>query len=124
MSLALQRDGRNLRTAEELGLIVPRKSGQGHYDRFRNRLMFPVFDIGERPIAFGGRVLPSENDKEVAKYMNSPDSPIYTKGDILFGLAQAKRAIRDEGYAVLVEGNIDVLSYTGDKEMAIFTARV
>ncbi len=96
--------------AEELGLIVPRKTGQGYYDRFRNRLIFPVFDIAEKVIGFGGRILPSDDPKEGAKYINSPESPIYTKGDILYGLAQAKRHIRSMGYALLVEGNIDVLS--------------
>lgn len=110
LSQAIQSDGRDSKLAEDLGLILPRKSGQGTYDRFRNRLIFPVFDIAERPIGFGGRVLPGKDEKETAKYINSPDSPIYTKGDILFGLAQAKRAIRTEGYAIVVEGNIDVLT--------------
>ena len=109
LSVLLQKQGRGHRVCEALGLITPRKNGQGYYDRFRNRLMFPVFDITEKPIGFGGRILPSDDDNPGAKYINSPDSDLYTKGDILFGLAQAKKSIRDNKYAVLVEGNIDVL---------------
>ena len=95
--------------AEKVGLIVPRKSSRGYYDRFRNRLVFPIFDLTEQVIGFGGRRLPGDEDSEAAKYINSPDSPLYTKGDVLFGLAQAKRFIRTEGKAVVVEGNIDLL---------------
>ena len=95
--------------AESAGLIAPRKSGAGHYDRFRNRLIFPILDLAGQPIAFGGRRLPGEEQEEAAKYINSPDSPIYTKGDVLFGLSQARKHIRAAGCAIVVEGNIDLL---------------
>jgi DNA primase len=110
LSEALVQQKIPLPQAEALGLVAPRKNGRGFYDRFRNRLMFPIFDLAERMIAFGSRILPSTDEEPGAKYINSPESAIYTKGDILFGLAQAKKHIRSEGSAILVEGNIDVLS--------------
>lgn len=98
---------------EDAGLLLPRKGGGGHYDRFRHRLMFAVSDLQGRPIAFSGRILPDEHgvvDKETGKYMNSPETAIYRKAEHLFGLYQARQAIREEGEAVLVEGNFDVVS--------------
>lgn len=98
---------------ESAGLLLPRKGGGGHYDRFRHRLMFAVCDLQGRPIAFSGRILPDEAgvvDKETGKYMNSPETAIYRKADHLFGLYQARQAIREEGEAVIVEGNFDVVS--------------
>jgi DNA primase len=100
-------------TAESAGLIVPRSSGTGYYDRFRHRLMFAVVDVQGRVIAFSGRALqelPGVEKKEGAKYINSPESPIYTKGAHLFGLYQARHAIRSEDEAVVVEGNFDVVA--------------
>lgn len=103
--------------AEALGLLVPRSSGTGHYDRFRNRLMFAVVDVQGRIIAWSGRALPEPpgapppaDGQKPAKYINSPESPIYSKGQALFGIHQAKAAIRQQGLAVLVEGNFDVVS--------------
>jgi DNA primase len=101
--------------AEQVGLLVPRSSGSGYYDRFRHRLMFAVMDPQGRVVAFSGRALePLPEDKaredKPAKYINSPESPIYTKGQMLFGLYQARHAIREEETAVLVEGNFDVVS--------------
>ncbi len=102
---------------ESVGLLVPRSSGSGHYDRFRHRLMFAVTDPQGRVVAFSGRALedppdapPREAGDRVAKYINSPESPIYTKGQMLFGLYQARHAIRQAENAVLVEGNFDVVS--------------
>lgn len=111
----LQRQGISPMLAERVGLLVPKASGAGHYDRFRHRLMFPVFDVQGRVIAFSGRALPEPeggraSDEKPAKYINSPESPIYTKGEHLFGLYQARQAIRKKGEAVLVEGNFDVFS--------------
>jgi DNA primase len=104
-------------TAEAVGLLVPRSSGTGHYDRFRHRLMFSVLDVQGRVIAFSGRALAPlpedvarEKDDKPAKYINSPESPIYTKGQALFGLYQARHAIRQAETATLVEGNFDVVS--------------
>ena len=122
----------SLATAEALGLVVARPgSGGGHYDRFRHRLMFAVLDLQGRVMAFSGRALPEPSAGDLAqaglgrptqtrssgeppappaKYINSPESPIYVKGEALFGLYQARHAIRQRDEAVLVEGNFDVLS--------------
>ncbi len=103
--------------AESVGLITPRSSGSGHYDRFRHRLMFSVVDTQGRVVAFSGRALPDPPNVEQrpgaekpAKYVNSKESPIYTKGNVLFGLFQARQALRSEEVAILVEGNFDVFS--------------
>lgn len=104
----LRREGFDLDSAETVGLLVPRKSGSGHYDRFRDRVMFPVRNLGGDVIAFAGRTL--KTDKEVAKYVNSPETPVFTKGKTLFGLYESRRGMRDAGYAVVVEGQVDVLS--------------
>lgn len=105
----LQRNNVDPAVVELLGLIVRKDgaSGHRHYDRFRDRVMFPVFDLSGEVIAFGGRTI--ENDKKVAKYINSPDSALYRKGDVLFGLQAAKKQIKADGYAILVEGNIDLM---------------
>ncbi len=87
------------------GLIVQREDGRA-YDRFRHRLIIPIHDAQGRVIAFAGRVL----DKGEPKYLNSPQSPIFDKGRTLYGYAQAVRAIREQGRAVIVEGYMDVLS--------------
>lgn len=103
----LKSEGVDLKAAEALGLIVPRDRGDGHYDRFRNRLMFPIRSIAGEVIAFGGRTLSTE--KDVAKYVNSPDSPVYQKGETLFGVHEARQAIRKESVAIVVEGNLDLV---------------
>src|SRR5580700_3149992 len=102
---------------ESVGLLVPRSSGSGYYDRFRHRLMFAVMDAQGRVVAFSGRALKDPPGEEASadrdpppKYINSPESPIYTKGVNLFGLWQARHAIRQQEHAVLVEGNFDVVS--------------
>ena len=94
-----------LEDAKTLGLVASRESG-GYYARFRNRLMFPVYNVRGNVIAFSGRVL---NNAEPAKYINSPESQVYTKGEHLFGLYQAKMHITREHCAILVEGNVDVV---------------
>ncbi len=100
----------SLRDLESVGLIVPKKSGNGFYDRFRNRLMFPITDSTGRPIAFSGRALSQEEADLGAKYINSPETPEYKKGKVLFGLHQARVALSKYKEAVLVEGNFDVIS--------------
>lgn len=99
---------------EQVGLLVGRQNGPGHYDRFRHRLMFAVVDVQGRVVAFSGRVLPDPQtglvDKETGKYINSPESPIYRKGETVFGLFQARQALRERQEAVVVEGNFDVVS--------------
>ena len=101
-------------TAEAVGRLAPRQGGAGHYDRFRHRLMFAVLDIQGRVVAFSGRALRDKPDAKPGdpppKYINSPESPIYTKGALLFGLFQARHAIRQEELAILDEGNYDVVS--------------
>lgn len=99
---------------EQVGLLAPRQGRAGHYDRFRNRLMFAVVDLQGRVVAFSGRILPDPQtglvDKETGKYVNSPETPIYKKGETVFGLFQARQGIRQSGEAVIVEGNFDVVS--------------
>ncbi|CAK8711924.1 DNA primase [Candidatus Electronema halotolerans] len=89
---------------EQAGLIVARPSG-GHYDRFRDRIMFPISDLRGSVAAFGGRIL----GEGQPKYMNSPESLIFSKSKILFGLWQHREQIRRSCRAVLVEGNFDLL---------------
>ena len=117
LAVFLKAQGISPIAAESVGLLVPRTSGQGYYDRFRHRLMFAVIDPQGRVIAFSGRAL-KEREGEAAgdkrdpppKYINSPESPVYTKGNALFGLYQARHAIRTSETALLVEGNFDVVS--------------
>lgn len=111
----LKQQGTSPALAEKVGLLVPRQSGGGYYDRFRNRLMFPVLDLQGRVVAFSGRVLPDPEtgavDKETGKYINSPETPIYRKGEVVYGLFQARTTLRTEDAgAVVVEGNFDVVS--------------
>ena len=123
----LRKLGFSVKAPESVGLAVPRRTSSGHYDRFRHRLMFAVLDLQGRVIAFSGRDLPEPEPAELknagiasatesdapatrAKYMNSPESPIYKKRETLFGLYQARQALRDQGRAILVEGNFDVVS--------------
>ncbi|WP_295770839.1 DNA primase [uncultured Mucilaginibacter sp.] len=91
----------------ESGLSVKRDNGQ-LYDRYRGRVMFPIHGFTGRVIAFGGRTL--KTDKNVPKYVNSPESEIYHKSNVLYGLYFAKKAIRDDDNCYLVEGYADVLS--------------
>ncbi|MFA5625603.1 MAG: DNA primase [Bradymonadales bacterium] len=97
--------GQDLEEALVLGLVGKRDSG-GYYGRFHRRLMFPVRDERGKVIAFSGRAL---EGGDTAKYINSPESELYTKGEHLFGLYQAKEHIRREKFAILVEGNLDVV---------------
>jgi DNA primase len=87
------------------GLAVRRKDGDGAYDRFRDRLVFPIRSVHGRIVAFGARAL--EGDVE-PKYLNSPETPAYVKGEHLYGLDKAREAIRREGHAIVVEGYMDV----------------
>lgn len=95
-----------LRAALEAGLVGERRNGEGHYDRFRGRIVFPIVEPGGRVAGFGARSLGSDEPK----YLNSPDSPIYHKGQVLFGLSLATDAIRQTGRAVLVEGYFDLIA--------------
>jgi DNA primase len=121
----LRQHGVSAGAGEKVGVLVPQKSGSGHYDRFRHRLVFAVIDVLGRVVAFSARALPELSAEELAgmgmppprdgadkpaKYINSPESPIYQKGEQLFGLHQARQSVRQAGRAVLVEGNFDVVS--------------
>jgi DNA primase len=90
------------------GLIIKRNTGSGYYDRFRNRLMFPLRDVNGQVIGFTARVLDPKD--EGAKYINSPETPIYHKGKFLYALDAAKVEIKKKGYAILVEGQMDAIS--------------
>ncbi len=91
---------------ERAGLILPKNKGTGYYDRFRNRIIFPIVDIQERVIGFGGRVM----DDGMPKYLNSPETLVFDKGANLYGLHLATEAIRKQDYALLVEGYMDVIT--------------
>ncbi len=109
-----------LELLETVGLVSKRKQG-GYYDRFRGRIIFPITDIAGNVRGFGGRVLETEvgavheppsaagERAQEAKYLNSPESPVYHKSRTLYGLHQARDAVRSEGFVVLVEGYMDVI---------------
>ncbi len=101
----LERQRVPLEVAEKLGLVRKRESG-GYYDLFRNRLLFTISDPYGKPVGFGGRVL----DDTLPKYINSPESPIYHKSEILFGVDLAKQAMREQDAAIIVEGYFDHLA--------------
>jgi DNA primase len=94
---------------EEAGLLIQREEGIGYYDRFRGRFMIPIRDVQGRPIGFGARILREDPAHPAPKYMNSPQTPLFDKSNVLFGLDMARKAIRDADLAVLVEGYMDVI---------------
>ena len=104
----LERKGISAEIAQQAGLVIPRSKDdkKGYYDRFRGRIIIPIEDSDGRIVAFGGRVM----DAGEPKYLNSPESPVYTKGDNLFGLFRTKESIRSKGFAILVEGYFDLIS--------------
>ena len=88
------------------GLIIAREGKSGFYDRFRNRILFPIVDIQSRPVAFGARAMA---DSDGAKYINSPETPVYTKGQHMFGLSLTKAAIGRLDRIIVVEGYMDMI---------------
>ena len=92
--------------AEELGLVIRNPRKNSIYDRFRGRIIFPIFSESGVLIAFGGRTIVNDSNK----YLNSPDTPLYKKSNHLYGFNQAKHAIRENKYSILVEGYFDVVS--------------
>lgn len=104
LSIHLRQKGASQDQIERSGLVVKKEEG-GSYDRFRGRLIFPVMDIQGKPIAFGGRTLRDED----AKYINSPETAAYVKGRNLFGLNLTRDEIRRAGFAILVEGFLDLI---------------
>ncbi|MHB8125611.1 MAG: DNA primase [Desulfitobacteriaceae bacterium] len=109
---ALQRYGVSSSELVTAGLALKKEKKQsssgdaGYYDRFRNRIIFSILDSKQRPIAFGGRVL----DDSLPKYLNSPETAFYSKGHHLYGINKAYQGIREQGFAILVEGYMDVLA--------------
>ncbi|MYB57593.1 MAG: DNA primase [Gemmatimonadetes bacterium] len=92
---------------ERAGLVLQRQTGGGFYDRFRNRITFPIHAATGRPVAFGARALDPD---EQAKYINSPETPVYNKSATLYGLWRNRDAIRDAGVALVVEGYMDLIA--------------
>lgn len=100
-----QRQGVEESLLEESGLCLKRNEGPGYFDRFRNRLMFPIWNESGKVIAFGGRTLGDDQPK----YLNSPETPIYRKSHVLYNLHHAREGARKSGRMVLVEGYMDVI---------------
>lgn len=96
-----------LEIAEKNGLVIKRNNREGYYDRFRNRIIFPIVDVDSKVVGFGGRVIDGEDSP---KYINSPESEIYHKRSIFFGLDKSKDFIRRTEKAIIVEGYMDYLS--------------
>jgi len=101
-------------TDEEIlaaGLSIKKEGGRGYYDRFRDRIMFPIWDVNNNLIAFTARINPAkEKTEKMGKYINSPQTEVYDKSRVLFALNKAKTAIRKEDLAIVVEGQMDAIS--------------
>lgn len=115
LSRFLEKRGYDQADILKSGLVIPRGK-QGFYDRFRNRIMFPISDIAQNTVGFSGRLFDQKEMAtqgqavEPAKYINSPDTQIYNKSKILYALDQAKKAIREKNQVIIVEGQMDVLA--------------
>ncbi len=105
----LQGKGYRPEEIEEAGLVIRKEETGSYFDRFRARLMIPIRDGQGRTIGFGARILKEDPAHPSPKYMNSPQTPLFDKGNVLFGLDMARKAIRDANLAVIVEGYMDVL---------------
>ena len=101
------RRGLNPQLLERAGLALPRSTGSGHYDRFRDRIVFPIASLSNRTIAFGARALQPDQEP---KYLNSPETSIYHKGRVLYGLSNTRDAIRRQDAVLVVEGYMDLIS--------------
>lgn len=97
--------GTSAAALEASGLAIPRQSGKGHYDRFRNRLMFPIFDARDRVVGFGARTLGNDQPK----YLNTSETELFRKGELLYGLSFARQAASRSGSLCVVEGYTDVV---------------
>ncbi len=100
--------GHELPIMEQAGLILRKEGAENYYDRFRGRLIFPICDEQGRVIGFSGRVLDPE--AKAAKYVNSPETPIFTKGKVFFGLDKSKRALLDAQSVIVCEGQLDLIA--------------
>jgi DNA primase len=106
LAAALHADSDTQKALLELGLTIQRDDGKSAYDRFRDRIQFPIHDRSGRTIGFGGRVL----DNSTPKYLNSPESPVFHKGRELYGLFEARKAVRHLERILVVEGYMDVVA--------------
>ncbi len=106
LSRSLKKNRADMSIVEKIGLSSLTKDKSKYIDRFRGRVMFPIFDTSEHVVAFGGRVL---SDSSQPKYLNSPDSEVFHKRDILYGLNFAKESIRENDRVIVVEGYLDVI---------------
>ena len=97
-----------LSLVEEAGLIIRKEGNDGYYSRFRGRLIFPICDEQGRVIGFSGRIL--SGDEKTAKYINSPETLLFVKGKVIFGLDKSKRALLDANCAVVCEGQLDFIT--------------
>jgi DNA primase len=106
-----QEAGKSFDLLEQVGLVARSQRGEGYYDRFRDRVMFPIRDAGGRVVGFGGRILPTSplHQRGAPKYYNSADTPLFSKSELLYGLDQARQACARVGYLAVVEGYTDVL---------------
>lgn len=102
----LRSKGVDLKLIERSGLVIPRESKEGYYDRFRDRIVFPIFDVKSQCVGFGARTM---KDEKGAKYINSPDTPVYTKGQHVFGLQLTRHAISKKDFVIVVEGYMDMI---------------
>ena len=108
----LTRRGFSPQQLEQVGLIVRRKNSSGFFDRFRGRIMIPINDIFGHTVGFGGRILKNE-DETNPKYLNTPETVLFNKRNLLFGLDKSNRAISAAGAAIVVEGYMDAISLFG-----------
>ncbi len=97
-------------TLEKAGLIIERNDGSGYYDRYRGRIIFPIFSHIGKVLAFAGRILDPDDERDQPKYINSPETEVYHKKEVLYGLHQAKRTVRDQEVVGIVEGYTDVIN--------------
>lgn len=107
LSLLLQRNGFGIEEAEKAGLVILRENGEGAFDRFRGRVMFPLHDDHGKVIGFSGRIIDAQDEP---KYLNSPETPIFNKGKLLYNLHRARVPIRKNGKIILFEGFMDVIA--------------
>lgn len=108
MSDALSKQGVDPLDMETVGLTKKSEKGDGSYDRFRSRVIFPLFDASSRVVGYSGRLF-GVPDSEGPKYLNSPDTPLFNKSEVLYGYHKAKDGVRQWKYAILVEGQMDLL---------------
>ncbi len=111
LKTALRRDDISDEQMIAAGLLVqPGDQGREAYDRFRDRVIFPITDKRGRVIAFGGRIMAENDEKKLAKYLNSPETPLFHKGHVVYNMANASKASRDKGTIIVTEGYMDVIA--------------